>query len=450
MKLVYVTISLIYFLCISSVMMNIKNFKTKISRFIFSLSSYAIILVSLCFIKNEIFLDLNLFFSLLQIAFLYFAFEHTKLSSIIYTYFFTYFTNAILVLIIAIATKTSLQNTLWIDFIVNTIANLTYIVLCFTRLKIKIQQVLSWIPIILKRVSILLLFLIMCFLSIALKENFLFNSTRWFSFFQNTLLVIVIFLIFILGLLVCIVLSNSQLKHLTQNYEQQIYAQAEHYRLLAESNFELRRFKHDFQNMSYAMRKSLDEENYAQALSLFDEYSNTLDSFRSSINSFDTGNGIADALLSDKCQKALASNTKIMFQGTIPTNYLSPTDICVILGNTLDNAIEACEKFDDTETKTISVVSNCNSGFLFLSITNPIHEKVKIHNNYISTTKENKTLHGFGLYSLQSVVKKYDGNVELNATDTTFTINIDLSLINRSMEKTPEIISTHKKVGSHI
>ena len=65
---------------------------------------------------------------------------------------------------------------------------------------------------------------------------------------------------------------------------------------------------------------------------------------------------------------------------------------------------------------------------MFLSITNPITEKVNISNNHITTTKENKTLHGFGLYSLHSVVKKYDGKIELKSTDTTFTANIDLCL----------------------
>ena len=157
---------------------------------------------------------------------------------------------------------------------------------------------------------------------------------------------------------------------------------------------------------------------------------NTLENANGFSIMYDTGNGIADALLSDKQQKALACNCNIVFQGAIPLNHLMPTDICVILGNTLDNAIEACEKCKTTEPLTITVTCNCNSGFMFLSITNPISEKVKINNNHIATTKENKTLHGFGLYSLHSVVKKYEGNIELKSTDTTFTANIDLCLAN--------------------
>ena len=225
-------------------------------------------------------------------------------------------------------------------------------------------------------------------------------------------------------------LSNNKLKQLTANYEQQIVAQAEHYRQLAESNYELRRFKHDFKNMSIAIEKMLDSEEHKDALQLFQQYNHTLNLSNGFPVMYDTGNGIADALLTDKQQKALACNCNIVFQGAIPLNYLMPTDICVILGNTLDNAIEACEKCKTIEPLTITVTCNCNSGFMFLTITNPVSEKVNISNNYIATTKENKTLHGFGLYSLYSVVKKYDGKIELQSTDTTFTANMDLCLVN--------------------
>lgn len=131
----------------------------------------------------------------------------------------------------------------------------------------------------------------------------------------------------------------------------------------------------------------------------------------------------------EKQRRAASCNAQIKFQGTIPSNFLSPTDLCVILGNTLDNAIEACEKLQSEDKTIISVICNCNSGFLFLTITNPISEKVVISNNHIATTKEDKTLHGFGLYSLSSVVKKYHGDMELKATDSQFTAEINLPLV---------------------
>ena len=110
----------------------------------------------------------------------------------------------------------------------------------------------------------------------------------------------------------------------------------------------------------------------------------------------------------------------------IPRQGLSPTDLCVILGNTLDNAIEACQALSANEQKTIVVTSEYRSGFWFLKIHNPIAKSVAIHNNHVATTKANKTLHGFGLYSLHSVVQRYDGEVRLSSTDDCFTVDIDM------------------------
>ena len=178
--------------------------------------------------------------------------------------------------------------------------------------------------------------------------------------------------------------------------------------------------------MSIAIEKLLADGQQEQALALLQKYNNTLNSPGTFHPTFDTGNGIADALLTDKSEQASAINAKIAFNGAIPQAVLSPADLCVILGNTLDNAIEACQKLDPKTDKTIAIHCNCSSGFLFLSISNPVSEKVIIHDNYISTTKENKTLHGFGLYSLNSVVKRYDGEVRLSSTDDCFTVDIDM------------------------
>lgn len=338
--------------------------------------------------------------------------------------------NTIIALLISLLFDIEYQNTIFIDLVVNIAICSVLIIISKTKSGTKIQQLVNWIPKSGKRLVLIALIISMILLSLVFDNNYFGNENVWFEFVQKSIILSAILLFIIVGVTVCIMLSNNQLKQLTANYEHQILTQAEHYKLLAESNYELRRFKHDFKNMSIAIEKLLDDDENSEALLLFKQYNNTLENANGFSIMYDTGNGIADALLSDKQQKALACNCNIVFQGAIPLNHLMPTDICVILGNTLDNAIEACEKCKTTEPLTITVTCNCNSGFMFLSITNPISEKVKINNNHIATTKENKTLHGFGLYSLHSVVKKYEGNIELKSTDTTFTANIDLCLAN--------------------
>ena len=239
--------------------------------------------------------------------------------------------------------------------------------------------------------------------------------------------------LFFLGFIISI--SNTRLKTLTADYEQQIHAQAEHYKNLAEANYEVRRFRHDFKNIRIAIENLLERGEYDEALELIRQCNDTLEHPGGFHPAFDTGNGIADALLTDKQEKATDQNTQIRFQGVIPQDSLSPTDLCVILGNSLDNALDACRKLPPQDSKVVSVFSKCSSGFLFLSITNPIAEKVLIRNNHIATTKANKTLHGFGLYSLNSIVKKYDGELQLSATDDSFTVNIDLCVMKTPQKK---------------
>lgn len=60
--------------------------------------------------------------------------------------------------------------------------------------------------------------------------------------------------------------------------------------------------------------------------------------------------------------------------------------------------------------------------------TNPVKNKVFIRNNHVESTKEDSTLHGFGLYSLKNIVKKYSGSLKISSTDNLFTIEAVLHL----------------------
>lgn len=429
MKLFFIIESLIYFFCIFAIIKNIMDCVTGKVRFFLSASVYCFTLLLACSLENPIFIILHTLFPAIQILMLYLSFKKVKLTSVVFTYFFVYCTNAIIALSITIISVAKYDHAQWIETIVNILFCIVCVVLCNAKAILKIQQIINWTPLSAKRLLLSLLITGMFLLSLIFDNNHYANSDAWFHFVQKGTLITVILLLIVTGFLVCVLLSNNQLKQLTQSYEQQIHAQAEHYKRLAESTYELRRFKHDFKNMSIAIESLLADEGNSQALQLFKQYNDTLENSGSYSMMFDTGNGIVDALLTDKQQRAASCNAKIVFQGAFPMKCLSPTDICVILGNTLDNAIEACEKLQSQDESVISVNCNCNSGFMFLSITNPICGKIDIQNNHISTTKENKTLHGFGLYSLRSIVKKYSGNVELSATDNKFTANIDLSLI---------------------
>lgn len=431
MKVLIITIynSLLYYCYLLLIARYILNYTPRKHIFVFSVIAFIPFVFPFCFTNDTMLALCNLVFIILQFFALRASFFKIKTRLIVFAYIFLYCVNALLT---SIVTAFIPWQSFYVDIVINTITVSLCAFLCLTKIRHQIHRIICWTPPKILFVSAFLL--ILATLTSVTITSFQFSQfpefwNKWLPIFSSLLLMaicIIVPIIFIISI------SNTQLKTLTADYEQQIHAQAEHYKNLAQANYEVRRFRHDFKNIRIAIENLLERGEYHQALTLIRQCSDCLENPGGFHCVFDTGNGIADALLTDKQEKALAYNTQIVFKGAIPTDSLSPTDLCVILGNSLDNALEACQKLPSQDRKTISVSCNCSSGFLFLSITNPIGEKVIIRNNQIATTKENKTLHGFGLYSLHTIVKKYDGEIQLSATEDSFTVSIDLSVSGRT------------------
>ncbi len=208
--------------------------------------------------------------------------------------------------------------------------------------------------------------------------------------------------------------------------EEQLRLQAKHYEEIAKNNFEIHRFKHDYKNMLIGVQELIQNGDTESALKLLSkENGNNPENL---FQSFETGNGIVDAILSEKQKEADSINTLVKFEGAVPSEKISPTDLCVIFGNTLDNAIEACEKVDTNDKNIINVSCKSVGGFMFVNITNPVSEDIQISNNIIKTSKSNKNEHGFGIYSLKKAVSKYNGSVKLSCTDKIFSVELELDI----------------------
>lgn len=314
------------------------------------------------------------------------------------------------------------------EVIINVALTASCILLCLGRTRIYIRQMVELTPGYARIITVVLLLF-------AASTSVLFwgAAASQYRTQRNTLAGVgFVFLLLAICLLLPMLLYSAivanHMKIVAKGYEHQIHAQAEHYRQLADANYEVRRFRHDFKNMSIAIGTLLNRGENQEALRLLRQCSEALEAPGGFQPTFETGNGIADALLTEKQSLAAKCGTTIRFEGALPQTALSPTDLCVILGNTLDNALEACQKLPANLPKTISVTCHSLGGFLLLSVTNPLQEKVSIKNGGIPTTKENKTLHGFGLYSLHSMVKKYHGQLRLSSTRESFTVEIDLCI----------------------
>ena len=138
---------------------------------------------------------------------------------------------------------------------------------------------------------------------------------------------------------------------------------------------------------------------------------------------FSSGNSIADVLLSEKTEWAETVGAEIQFEGIIYES-IPPADLCTILSNAIDNAIEACEKIHVNEPKTILIKCSYIKHIQFIDIVNPVSEDIKIINNVVETSKSDKNIHGIGLYNIRRTIEKYDGEFDISCNNKMFVMNI--------------------------
>lgn len=245
---------------------------------------------------------------------------------------------------------------------------------------------------------------------------------------------VIILTIFVLVTLVSLLISVVSKKYygdVNTILQSQIQAQINYYQEREQTYAEIRRFKHDYINHINCIQSLLNSERYAET----SEYlHNISDIFPASNFMYDTGNFISDAILSDKQNSVKSENITINFDGTIPTS-INETDLCIILGNAIDNAIEASRLMPDDE-KIISVYGGFSHSYFILTVTNPTGNSENRGDILPFTSKANKSEHGFGLLNIKSVVDKYNGYMKIENKDNIFTLSLTFNSITTECVKT--------------
>lgn len=135
-----------------------------------------------------------------------------------------------------------------------------------------------------------------------------------------------------------------------------------------------------------------------------------------------TGNEILDVILNEK--SLVCTNKKINFTYICDgeaVKLLEPEDLTPLFGNLIDNAIEASQ---DEENRFIKLTAMNRKGFLCIHIENYCSKDIKFRDGLPLTTKEDKSLHGFGTKSITYIAKKYNGQYKFVHRDNIFSVNI--------------------------
>lgn len=124
--------------------------------------------------------------------------------------------------------------------------------------------------------------------------------------------------------------------------------------------------------------------------------------------------------MTDKQDEA-GSSINIQFEGCIPSE-INSTDLCIILSNALDNAIEAVRNIPGENT--VHVRGNYQQGYFVLIIKNPTVNTFSETNELPSTSKGDTVHHGFGLSNIKHTVEKYNGKMNISVIDNTFVLSV--------------------------
>lgn len=210
-------------------------------------------------------------------------------------------------------------------------------------------------------------------------------------------------------------LTLDQLKY--QKYE---IAQSYYDELLVKSK-QLSALRHDFRNHLGVIQNRLEQENYGEAI----DYLISLTVHTNTAGDFVmTNSTIISSILQSKKTECELKRIQFEYQTLFDMIYnISDLELIIILGNILDNAIEATEKVEPKDKAILLTVNQINT-YLVIQCTNPYIEKPKLHNGRLITTKSDKTLHGIGLTNVIEVCEKYSGECNFNFEHELFVISI--------------------------
>lgn len=188
---------------------------------------------------------------------------------------------------------------------------------------------------------------------------------------------------------------------------------------------QIRGWKHDYHNHIQVMKAYLALEKYTDMDKYLDDFARDLTSIDTIIK---TGNVMVDSILNSKLSMASSQSISINAKGAVPKNLnVTDIDLCVIIGNLMDNAIEATTKLENLEDRFIRVYIREMKEQLYISVTNSVGGEVKkVNLEYIST--KFGINHGFGLNRVDNIVNKYDGFINRQNEEGVFATEVILPI----------------------
>ncbi|WP_438571161.1 GHKL domain-containing protein [Clostridium sp.] len=228
------------------------------------------------------------------------------------------------------------------------------------------------------------------------------------------------------NVLLVIIINNlikgMRAKSELESINNKLSMQYNYYLNIEESHMKVRELYHDIKNHLTCIKKieNEDVDNYIKSIN---------EELKDFETRFNTGNRILDIILNEKSIDCSKNDIKFLCDINLrKCEFIQMIDVSSIFSNVLDNAIEACEKV--TQDRYIKLRGVIVKSYFIITCENSKSNKLKFKNSNLITSKGDRFLHGIGLQSIRSSIKKYDGELEVIDGDNNFILNIYIPLQN--------------------
>ena len=221
-------------------------------------------------------------------------------------------------------------------------------------------------------------------------------------------------------------LQSLQNKKHVELLHSQLEQEQNYHAILLSKHQQFQRLRHDMKQNFSNIAGLIKNQQYNEALEYAQQQSGQL----ASLAVIETGLPLLDTILTTKEEQAKQIGVQI--QSYVSADWqdseIEISDLASLCANVLDNAIEAVMQIKQPESRKIWCNILQENQYLHIVVRNTTAGDVKIVNNDIVTTKEDKTLHGYGLKIIRSVTDKYQGTLSLQYKDNLFALKVLLPM----------------------
>ncbi len=205
--------------------------------------------------------------------------------------------------------------------------------------------------------------------------------------------------------------------------EELIKKQSEQYDLLFSESRNALKKRHDHRNFLLGVISEAESGNIDKTLRML---RNELETTNGTQSDTVSGNSTIDTVVSYKRNAAKEHGITIDLQHrSVSGINITATDLSVLLGNAIDNAVDAVKALPQSTERKIELTTAVVGGMFCLTVSNPVSKDIDVSD--LSTTKNDKFLHGFGISGMKAIVSKHEGEMIFKCENKMFTVMVTMN-----------------------